>query len=1019
MKDYSRYNNDFITIDPDGNIRASVQTGAIRDAHTDHGTGAVQQYHRVPVQKYVSYGAAHKVDKYGKRVYQDTGNNSIPFGALPGDWQSRSRRFNQSKIDEYLKPDSPRYNPANYERLMAQARCDAYDELVACRESGQYAWDSMSSKERAELRISNPQRAEALENDFFSRIMDDDGNFYDALKYGYTQEEIDNPHVYNPHESQDLPNEGKSVPQEIQSMEQSEAGIRANPSLKYDEELERLKQLDEKQLKTGFHAPQEMYGDNNGFLGESKDSYIKSGDVFSRYEGIGRSGDRGRFTSLAKKGEDGVFRSPSFRKRSMVEAEEEMEESLFELAHLPPADSVDDDHFETSTLDGLYGPEPVPETTDVIPFLQEKVDHDDNLPFPEAVEAEVPTTLQSTPPAEASQPASAQSAILGDRYQSSYADCIRQTPSLESNRWAGDRGESVCAPQSSAARLIMEERGLSGVQYQNGIPDFSPFSESTVKLGYMTDARHSRGLTDGRDGKDTVYTHYEDGEIVSVSHHADKSSMADIHMKYDKPGNFEQADALTAEQWTADGRDGRAWTAQDVAQYRQDHGLTWHECNDMETMQMIPEAINADFGHLGGVGEVKETQRIVEEALRDYDDGQMVEPEDYDRMTPDELEAATREHGYYDEDGVWIPDSLPKNETEEFTPDNPLDDRPGDSDDLPPDDHLPLDGIPDDGGENPPDEKPGDSDDLPPDDHPPLDGIPDDGGDNPPDEKPDGSDDLPPEDHPSVDSIPDDGGENPPDEKPDGSDDLPPDDQLPVDVIPDDGGDNQPDSNPDRSADTLSDTEKPVESIPNRSYDNALDEETALDTQEDTEQVTEEQAAEETIAQEAVSQEAEEQAVQEAEEQAVQETGEQAVQEAEEQAAQEAEEQTAQEAEEQAAQEAEEQEVEEQAAQEAVEPETEVSYDDLYDEQSEEDSADIEDYDDLEDQSIEDATDDSAYDDLADDATEDYADESGDYSDMADDMDTGSYDDSSFDSSDVSFDSGDTGSFDGGGDSIE
>ncbi len=241
-------------------------------------------------------------------------------------------------------------------------------------------------------------------------------------------------------------------------------------------------------------------------------------------------------------------------------------------------------------------------------------------------------------------------------YQSSYADRIHQTPSLKSDRWAGERGESVCAPQSDAARQIMEERGISGVQYHDGVPDFSPFSESTVKLGYMTDARHSQGLTAGRDGKNTIYAHFEDGETVSESHHVDKSSMADLHMKYDKPGNFEQADALTAEQWTADGRDGKEWTAEDVAQYRQDHGLTWHECNDMETMQMIPEAINADFGHLGGVGEVKETQRIVDEALRDYTEDQMSEAEDYNRMTPEELEAATREHGHYTDDGVWIPD---------------------------------------------------------------------------------------------------------------------------------------------------------------------------------------------------------------------------------------------------------------------------------------------------------------------------------------------------------------------------
>ena len=213
-------------------------------------------------------------------------------------------------------------------------------------------------------------------------------------------------------------------------------------------------------------------------------------------------------------------------------------------------------------------------------------------------------------------------------FQSAYTDRIRQTPSLESNRWTGERGESICAPQSDASRQILEERGMSGVTYQNGVPDFSPFSESTVKLGYMTDARHSSGLVDGRDSKNTVYAHFEDGELVSSSHRADKGSMADLHMKYDKPGNFEQADALTAEQWTTDGKDGREWTADDVAQYRKDNGLTWHECNDMETMQMVPEAINADFGHLGGVAEVKETQRIIDDVLSREDDGAWLDGDD-------------------------------------------------------------------------------------------------------------------------------------------------------------------------------------------------------------------------------------------------------------------------------------------------------------------------------------------------------------------------------------------------------
>ena len=247
------------------------------------------------------------------------------------------------------------------------------------------------------------------------------------------------------------------------------------------------------------------------------------------------------------------------------------------------------------------------------------------------------------------------SAFLGESSASSYDERIRYTPSLESNRWTDKRGDSICLPRSEAARQIMEERGIYGVQYHNGIPDFSPFSEATVRIGHMTSARHSEGLTAGRDGKSVVYAHFDNEEIVPNSHHADKSSMAHLHMKYYEPGNFEQADALTAEQWTADGRDGKEWSAEEVSNYRKEHGLTWHECNDMETMQMIPEAINADFGHLGGVGEVNKMRSITDEILHD-DESQIVEAEDYDRMSPDELNVATREHGRYTDDVFWIPD---------------------------------------------------------------------------------------------------------------------------------------------------------------------------------------------------------------------------------------------------------------------------------------------------------------------------------------------------------------------------
>ena len=101
---------------------------------------------------------------------------------------------------------------------------------------------------------------------------------------------------------------------------------------------------------------------------------------------------------------------------------------------------------------------------------------------------------------------------------------------------------------------------------------------------------------------------------------------------------------------------------------------------------------------------------------------------------------------------------------------------------------------------------------------------------------------------------------------------------------------------------------------------------------------------------------------------------------------------------------------------EIADPET---YDGLADEQPEEEIMDVtEDYSDLADEPAKEDYDGSDYNDLVDKVTEEHIDVSADYSDMADAVDSGSYDDAPMDGSDSSIDSGDTGSVDGGIDSI-
>ena len=205
-------------------------------------------------------------------------------------------------------------------------------------------------------------------------------------------------------------------------------------------------------------------------------------------------------------------------------------------------------------------------------------------------------------------------------YFSDYEERIQQTPSQESGRWNGKRGESKCLPQSDESQKILKEKGIDGINYRDGVPDFSPVSESTIKISQMNSERNSKNVRSGRDDKNTIYYHTADG---AISHKASKNSIADISMKYENPGNFEQADILTAQNWSREKRDGKDWSAADVENYRKQKDLTWHECNDGETMQLIPSAINKDFGHLGGTAEMKRKEQIIAEVENDWAEGKV------------------------------------------------------------------------------------------------------------------------------------------------------------------------------------------------------------------------------------------------------------------------------------------------------------------------------------------------------------------------------------------------------------
>ena len=67
-------------------------------------------------------------------------------------------------------------------------------------------------------------------------------------------------------------------------------------------------------------------------------------------------------------------------------------------------------------------------------------------------------------------------------------------------------------------------------------------------------------------------------------------------------GNFAQADNVLLERVQQIIPEANV---QDIVAFRKENQLTWHECADGKTMQLIPTAIHDACRHSGGVSEMK------------------------------------------------------------------------------------------------------------------------------------------------------------------------------------------------------------------------------------------------------------------------------------------------------------------------------------------------------------------------------------------------------------------------------
>ena len=132
----------------------------------------------------------------------------------------------------------------------------------------------------------------------------------------------------------------------------------------------------------------------------------------------------------------------------------------------------------------------------------------------------------------------------------------------EGGIWTGERGNSMFKlnlddiPQKK--NLENKTWGeilpsnIEGINYNDGEPDFTVISKSSVKIDEFSDERRK---------------------------------------------NFKQADILESQK--------RGCTPSEVKDWREANNYTWHERSDCKTMDLVPSIVHNNIPHSGGISEIK------------------------------------------------------------------------------------------------------------------------------------------------------------------------------------------------------------------------------------------------------------------------------------------------------------------------------------------------------------------------------------------------------------------------------
>ena len=157
----------------------------------------------------------------------------------------------------------------------------------------------------------------------------------------------------------------------------------------------------------------------------------------------------------------------------------------------------------------------------------------------------------------------------GVKLESSFEDRFKKT---KREGWDGDRANSMLKIPEA------KKYGVEGIEFRNGIPDFSPVAKGTCEIPDM----HG-GKLRSKDGIDA-----ETGERIKSNFTQYDEIMGDTLRKQ----GFKLVERVDKK-----GEVHTNWVDSKGIEY------TRHELNDMKTMQLVPRDIHQNCPHFGGCGE--------------------------------------------------------------------------------------------------------------------------------------------------------------------------------------------------------------------------------------------------------------------------------------------------------------------------------------------------------------------------------------------------------------------------------